>query len=196
MSLPADTDGDGRVDAIESAVLDTDADCLMDQFDSDDTKQSSDMTLLVAIHCKLIGVCAEGTTTFDCVDGVPICNYEHSAYESSESACDALDNDCDGLVDEALAWKDSETGSMVTLGGVCHGIGNCGLGQVECASDKTVTCSTNANGSESEAIAEKCDGLDNDCDGQADEDLRLGGPDGPALGALCEGGGSVSYGHC
>jgi len=194
LEIPADSDGDGKADALESVIDDADLDCLVDQYDVDDTQATDDMVLLVNTHCKQMGVCLGEATTLSCDLGVPTCVYGHPGYEASENTCDGLDNDCDGQVDESLTWTHPESGANAALGEACSGIGRCGLGTVECSDDGTVTCSTNANGSESQAMEEKCDGFDDDCDGLADEDLRLGGPDGPALGWLCEGIGSCHIG--
>jgi hypothetical protein len=79
-------------------------------------------------------------------------------------ACDGVDNDCDSAVDEGLLYDGK------ALGEPCLGIGNCGAGTVECSKTSLApTCSTNADGSDSDAVAEKCDNKDNDCDGQTDE---------------------------
>jgi len=88
-------------------------------------------------------------------------------YEAQESLCDGLDNDCDGVVDEAgasaLEGLACQTGEL----GVCGpGLWRCEEGAPRCAPL-------------SSAQSERCDGLDNDCDGQVDEvgvgDERLGG---------------------
>ena len=93
--------------------------------------------------------------------------------------CDGLDNDCDGQTDEAYP----------TLGQPCDGPGGdmCENGVVECKPDGTdVFC----GGEPSSEIKEVCDGIDNDCDGQTDEDAvvnGLGQPcDGPADVDLCK----------
>ena len=91
---------------------------------------------------------ADGSDTF--------CNAPES--EPQEEACDGLDNDCDALVDE----------DFVDLDTVCS------AGRGACLRIGIVTCSADGSGAACSAeagapMAETCDGLDNDCNGQADE---------------------------
>ena len=93
------------------------------------------------------GVCVH--TQPVCVGGVPqACD---TMQGSSAEACNGLDDDCDGQVDEALA--------KTTCGqGICnHQQKNCVGGQVQ-------TCDPYQG-----AAVETCNGLDDDCDGVADE---------------------------
>ena len=67
--------------------------------------------------------------------------------------CDGLDNDCDGLVDEGLS------------------VSECGLGQCQhttanCANGQPQVCDPFLG-----EAPEVCDGQDNDCDGEVDEEL-------------------------
>jgi hypothetical protein len=77
--------------------------------------------------------------------------------------CNGKDDDCDGQIDDQVAWQGKP------LGAVCTGFGTCGAGVVECAKDGQATCSSNGNGSASQAKPEACNGKDDDCDGQTDE---------------------------
>jgi hypothetical protein len=102
------------------------------------------------------GVCAAGTTA--CVAGQVVCNQTAVA---SPEACDGLDNNCNGQVD------DGDPGGgiacMTGLPGVCAaGVTACQGGSVTCSQTTAVS-------------AEACDNLDNNCNGQADEGNPGGG---------------------
>ena len=86
----------------------------------------------------------------------PMC----TAIEPTAEACNFLDDDCDGEADEDFP----ERGAVCVLGvGACRRVG---VG--ECAEDGT---SVGCNVTEGEPEAERCDSLDNDCDGSTDEDF-------------------------
>lgn len=110
--------------------------------------------------CSRNGVCATGTT-ISC-DGSSgwACNYPPLTYQQTETRCDGLDNDCDGLIDEPYPL----------VGTSCN---NAGIGA--CRRVGSFVCNGTADGVQCNAAPnpggtpEICDGIDNDCDGVLDD---------------------------
>ncbi len=107
----------------------------------------------------LPGVCGAGTQF--CQSGSLECVADVSPGTMPDS-CNGLDDDCDGSVDEG----DPGGGASCTSSapGICQpGVQHCVGGSVQCVPNVTP-------GSTPEA----CNGLDDDCDGSADEGFGLG----------------------
>ncbi|PKN57860.1 MAG: hypothetical protein CVU56_08810 [Deltaproteobacteria bacterium HGW-Deltaproteobacteria-14] len=152
-------DGSAPQDTLE--VCDTeDNDC--------DGQLNEGLTDPALSDCDRDGVCGAGlqqivATCHD--DGTWSCDYTGvTGFEGeSEQSCDGLDNDCDGVVDDEF-----------DVGAGCDGddADSCDNGVVTCvAGDLHATYCDESN---AQVAVERCDGLDNDCDGLTDEDFKPG----------------------
>ncbi|MGM0556457.1 MAG: MopE-related protein, partial [Myxococcota bacterium] len=90
------------------------------------------------------------------------CEADCKPSNNGVEACDQIDNDCDGTVDEGC---DCNPGDLRDCG---QSEGACELGTQECRSDGSWGACENAVGPQSET----CDNIDNDCDGTIDENLE------------------------
>ncbi|MCC6621080.1 MAG: carbohydrate binding domain-containing protein [Deltaproteobacteria bacterium] len=101
-----DTDGDGIADAIESAKLDADKDCVVDELDPRNTISDGADDPRVATLCPAaVGACGADGATMAIVcpvrPEVPSCELGAvPGYEAIEASCDGVDNDCDDVTDE------------------------------------------------------------------------------------------------
>ncbi|MDD5331400.1 MAG: MopE-related protein [Candidatus Nanoarchaeia archaeon] len=139
-----DDDCDGLID--EGGV------CAVKTYYCDDDSDSY-LSLDISGTCNTYNCVPEDCSETSGTD----CNDDDSdMYPGNIEVCDNLDNDCDGLIDESLT-------QITTCGlGECSdntGIETCSAG--EWIND---TCDPYAG-----AVAETCDGLDNNCDGETDE---------------------------
>ena len=117
-----------------------------------------------------VGICA-GEGVLRCEDDVLICR-PVSAPEAADLCGDGLDNDCDGSVDEADPQVRVPDQPELELGDSCQ------VGADGCASEGVVICDGGQRlRCDAPPVADRpelCDGLDNDCDGVADEGFDLG----------------------
>ena len=146
------------------------ADELCDGLDNDCDGAIDDNSIEAGQPCTtgFPGVCSEGQST--CDGGLLSCN---GMRPPSVEICDSVDNDCDGRADEnddgGLLAFTCYQGAPETLG-----VGQCQAGAQVCRSGVVSGCEDQVL-----PFPELCDGLDNDCDGDADEGA-------PESGVYCE----------
>ncbi|MFN3202856.1 MAG: MopE-related protein, partial [Bradymonadia bacterium] len=126
-----------------------------------------------------VGQCAAAGTIVCSQDGNPICNAQPG--EPVAETCNGLDDNCDGRADEGF-----------NLGDACNeGVGQCAAaGTIVCGQDGNATC----NAQPGQPVAERCNGLDDNCNGQADEDFDLGADCSAGVGQ-CAAAGSIICGQ-
>ena len=168
-----------------------------DGMDNDcDGSIDEDFNLLVEIdNCGTCGQkCQLSGAISDCVDGecvVAACNFGFYDYDDAVDgceypcfktnagveACDGFDNDCNGTADEGFDLQ-TEVANCGACGNVCqfaHADALCvdGVCEMGDCDDGYFDIDDNVPGCEYECTitgAEECDGEDNDCDGEVDED--------------------------
>jgi hypothetical protein len=183
---PKDTNGDGIIDALQSNKADADQDCIADAFDKQkgadplpDSKTLCNQGICATNLSKVTLACAPGTLTYDAASGCVGCVCTAPGlvgFESPEKSCDFVDNDCDGLTDEALLYQGLALGEACTVvTAVCGKL----EGLVACGAGGKTTCKTQTPGS----LVETCNAIDDDCDGETDEGFLWQGK--TAVGGSC-----------
>ncbi len=118
-----------------------------------------------------------GGSAYSNPGGITYCAEVSYDYEMDAEACDGVDNDCDGEIDEGVPDSDGDGACDNLDDEDCDGLDNDGNGLIDDGlpdSDGDGTC----DGLDSE----ECDGLDNDGDGATDEGLADSDGDG-----ICDG---------
>jgi hypothetical protein len=93
-------------------------------------------------------ICKDGKKSNSCVVGEGLVN---------DKSCDGLDNDCNGEIDEDYVESDTSCGVGICSNG----------GELSCKGGGLVDSCTEKTGSSEDST---CDGFDDDCDGEIDED--------------------------
>jgi hypothetical protein len=109
-----------------------------------------------------IGYCATSGSPSMCIDGIELACVTGGPRALTDSTCDGVDDDCNGIADEEYLPTPNNCGS-----GVCARSGTltCMAGGTHdtCVPGKPTTSLDDATGTGN--------GLDDDCDGQIDEDV-------------------------
>ena len=152
-----------RCDTMPGGPSDMSSDEVCDSQDND-CDGTSDEGFDLDLDCGQ-GACAGGSTECSADGTTTRCSTMPggSADASSDERCSGVDDDCDGQSDEGFEL------------GLSCGTGACAGGATECTPDGSGTiCDTMPGGSADASTAERCDGLDDDCDDETDEGFDLG----------------------
>jgi len=112
------------------------------------------------------------TDRIDCDDSV------FEVHPGATEVCNAIDDDCDGVIDPGCACTIGDARPCGSERGICE------LGSQSCVAGAWGAC----EGGLFPAEAEACDGLDEDCDGNVDEAAVC------AIGSVCNEGACVPVG--
>ncbi len=122
--------------------------------------------------CQRLGVCAGGTETCSGSPPAWICDVAPTA-----ESCNGLDDDCDGTTDEGTTvqcWVDNDRDSYAAAGASSSFLCSCPLGTTP--RDPSVAGNADCDDSNDTRYpgrAESCNGVDDDCDGTADEGIPV-----------------------
>ncbi|MBM4357901.1 MAG: hypothetical protein FJ096_07305 [Deltaproteobacteria bacterium] len=114
------------------------------------------------------GACTAGSSA--CVDAMWSDTCEGEVLPAATEACDGVDDDCDGSVDEGCACDAGETRACYPFPNATKDIGVCRAGAQACVGTTWGEC-VDAVG----PAPELCNGADDDCNGAVDEKNPQGG---------------------
>ena len=123
-----------------------------------------------------------GTDTFTCKSGVYACTDGALICEGSSTGiaetCNGVDDDCNGIIDDGVEKEEGASCGTSNVGECKLGLTKCVTGSIQCEGEVKPT-------------PEICDGKDNDCDGEPDNNAECPGASQCVEGACllpCSGG--------
>jgi len=139
--------------------------------DDDCDAQVDDNPTDVGMACGTSNIypCQKGT--MQCISGAPQCI---GAKDPSPEACDALDNDCNGMIDDNVPGLGMPCGPMTDTGA-------CQFGMTQCQPGGVTACVGSIM-----PATETCNMIDDDCDGVIDDVNGVGTPCGQSNVAPCK----------
>jgi hypothetical protein len=167
--------GEDAVKMCEYVQCVNDEEC--DEANSNPKLEATCITTEASFESDVPGICFFAYSDCSVLEGTPceasgvmyglVCTAEADMTKASTELCDDMDNDCDESTDETF-----------DLGAACDGedSDDCENGTLSCADSQLETECVNES---VENITETCNGADDDCDGENDEDF-------PTLGSTCD----------
>ena len=157
-----DDDCDTLVDDDDSSLDTTTGSAFYDDDDSDGYGNASALTMACEAPAGTV------TDNTDCDDSAT------AVHPTATEVCNSIDDDCDGDIDDDDAGLDTSTGSAFYDDDDSDGYGDASASTLACvAPTGTVTDNTDCDDTRSAmnpAASEVCNGLDDDCDGDTDDD--------------------------